>query len=294
VTLSWTQVSGPTTVTFANPSAAVTAATAPVVGTYVLRLSANDGELVASDDVTVRVGDATSLPDLSVGSIDTSGLQVDDRTFALSGVVTALVANPGLAAAAGPFTLTFFEDHDGNAVFDPLADGLLGSIDLASLGTGATQPVSVPLSGTLLFRGNLVHAFVDSASVVVESDETNNYGSSTPPCPEPPPSGEPFQPVWEWIWNGSGSPVPTANKIETAPVVIDLDLDGVPEILTNTWSSSVSYLRALSGRDGHHVFTLEDTPRRLYWASHIAVGNLDADPNPAETAQPKSSSDGRS
>ncbi|HET9315695.1 MAG TPA: FG-GAP-like repeat-containing protein, partial [Vicinamibacteria bacterium] len=279
--IGWSQVSGPASVVFASPSTAVTQVTATVIGTYVLRLTANDGALSGSDDVAVRVGDATSLADLVVPSVDASGLQVDDQTFALSGSAVVTVRNVGLATAAGPFTLTVFEDRDFDGVFGP-ADGVLGSADLSDLAPGASPVLSLPLSGTLLFRGNLVHAFVDSGAAVAESDETNNYGNSAPPCPDEPPSSLPFQPTVKWAWTGAGSPVPTANQVESAPVVVDLDLDGLPEVLTVTWGpgSSQAYLRALSGRDGSHVFTVQDPARRLYWASHLAVGNLDADPNP--------------
>ncbi len=55
LTVAWNQVSGPGTVTFANPASAVTTATFSEAGVYVLRLSATDGELTKADDVTVTV-----------------------------------------------------------------------------------------------------------------------------------------------------------------------------------------------------------------------------------------------
>jgi hypothetical protein len=55
LTVSWSQVSGPGTASFANPTAAVTTATFSAEGTYVLRLTASDTALSASDDVTVNV-----------------------------------------------------------------------------------------------------------------------------------------------------------------------------------------------------------------------------------------------
>ncbi len=54
-TTTWTKVSGPGTVTFANASAVDTTATFSAVGTYVLRLTANDGAQSASDDITITV-----------------------------------------------------------------------------------------------------------------------------------------------------------------------------------------------------------------------------------------------
>jgi len=62
VTASWSQVSGPGTVTFGNASAAATTANLPVPGTYVLRLTASDSELTTSDEITIT--------DPNVGSLD--------------------------------------------------------------------------------------------------------------------------------------------------------------------------------------------------------------------------------
>ena len=55
VTVGWSQISGLAGVTFANAAVASTTATFPGAGTYVLRLTANDGALTATDEVTVTV-----------------------------------------------------------------------------------------------------------------------------------------------------------------------------------------------------------------------------------------------
>jgi len=55
VTTVWSLVSGPGTVTFANPNAVDTTAIFSGSGIYVLRLSADDGELSVNDTVTVTV-----------------------------------------------------------------------------------------------------------------------------------------------------------------------------------------------------------------------------------------------
>ena len=60
--LSWTRVSGPGTVTFATGASAATGVTFSSPGTYVLRLTANDSALQASDDVTVVVNEPTVPP----------------------------------------------------------------------------------------------------------------------------------------------------------------------------------------------------------------------------------------
>jgi hypothetical protein len=55
LTISWSKVSGPGTVTFANASALQTTASFSTSGIYVLRLTASDSDLSASDDVSIVV-----------------------------------------------------------------------------------------------------------------------------------------------------------------------------------------------------------------------------------------------
>jgi len=52
---TWSRISGPTSVSFANASNSSTSATFSAAGTYTLRLSATDGDLSASDDLVVVV-----------------------------------------------------------------------------------------------------------------------------------------------------------------------------------------------------------------------------------------------
>jgi len=73
----WSKTSGPPSsiVTFANANAVDTTATFSEIGTYVLRLSAFDGELTGSDELTVTVSAATLY--FSVGTVQTlSGVPV--------------------------------------------------------------------------------------------------------------------------------------------------------------------------------------------------------------------------
>jgi len=55
LTTTWSKVSGPGNVTFANPAAASTTATFDQPGIYVLRLTASDGQMTTTDDMTIRV-----------------------------------------------------------------------------------------------------------------------------------------------------------------------------------------------------------------------------------------------
>jgi len=57
VSTSWSQVSGPGTVDFDDASAVDTTASFSEAGTYVFRLTADDGELNATDEVTILVNE---------------------------------------------------------------------------------------------------------------------------------------------------------------------------------------------------------------------------------------------
>ena len=58
----WSRVSGPAPVSFANPNATHTLVRFSSNGIYLLRLTANDGQLTAADDVTVIVAPAGGAP----------------------------------------------------------------------------------------------------------------------------------------------------------------------------------------------------------------------------------------
>ncbi len=62
VTQTWSMVTGPGQVTFADPNSASTTASFDTEGTYTLELTASDGELSGSDDVIVTVNGPPNSP----------------------------------------------------------------------------------------------------------------------------------------------------------------------------------------------------------------------------------------
>ena len=74
-TVKWNRISGPNTATIAQPQRAHTSIQFQDIGRYVFRLSAHDGEMGASDDVTIIVAEdnptSNSAPEVDAGS-DTS------------------------------------------------------------------------------------------------------------------------------------------------------------------------------------------------------------------------------
>ena len=116
VTTTWTQVSGPSNVTFADPSMLKTTATFSTAGTYLLRLTAHDGDLSAFDDVAITVS-ANQPPTVAVGP-DTAIPFAPRSTVSFSGVVN----DDGLPNLPGGVTLSWtkFSGPKGKVIFtDP-------------------------------------------------------------------------------------------------------------------------------------------------------------------------------
>lgn len=70
VTAQWTKVSGPGTVSFADPTSPTTTATVSDPGSYVLRLTADDSALTSSDQMTVTSSSSggSQVLDVPIGS----------------------------------------------------------------------------------------------------------------------------------------------------------------------------------------------------------------------------------
>ena len=80
LTLQWQQVSGPGNATFEDASQPDTTVQFPEAGTYVLQLSADDGQKTGSDEVTVSVN--------ATGEVQVPSLGIFERSFATTGNYT--------------------------------------------------------------------------------------------------------------------------------------------------------------------------------------------------------------
>ena len=81
-TTTWSQVSGPGTTTFGDPSLVDTTASFSVDGTYVLRLTADDGGAApVTDDITVTVDPQNFAPTVDAGPDQTLELPISGILF---------------------------------------------------------------------------------------------------------------------------------------------------------------------------------------------------------------------
>ncbi len=232
---------------------------------------------------------ASALPDLLIADLDRSAIVTNGQTLVISGSLGFTIVNNGITAVSSPFNVTVFEDRNFNGAYDPGTDTVLGTaVEAAAIPAGMSVVRSVALSGTVLFKGNLIYVFADSGNVIVESNEANNLANTGSLSSfTPPPSSGPLTPMLKWHWTPPiGDPLPDSQNVLMTPAVVDLDGDGIPEVVFGTTPSTggglveVGVLRAIKGTDGSAVFTIADPNYQINVASSIAVGDIDGDGHP--------------
>jgi RHS repeat-associated protein len=193
VTVQWSEVSGPGSVTFANATQATTQATFPVVGTYVLQLSATVTAtgLSASAQTTVTVAPVNQPPSVSVGpdqviayptvTANLTGTATDDGYPVGSSllILWSKVAGPGtvtFANPAQPNTQASFSLPGNYEIRLSASDGQYTSAATMrvtfvgpaggplSINAGANQVIVFP--GTATLAGTVSDPFLPSGGVV--------------------------------------------------------------------------------------------------------------------------------
>jgi len=107
VTSTWSKVSGPGTVTFGSATAVDTTASFSVAGTYVLRLTASDTVLSASDDVQVVVnGAVTTAPAITTQPSNATVTAPATATFTVTASGSPVPTYQWSSAPSGSATFT--------------------------------------------------------------------------------------------------------------------------------------------------------------------------------------------
>jgi hypothetical protein len=194
VTVTWSQVSGPGTVIFANANAVDTTANFSAAGEYVLRLTADDGQLTASGDVTITVNPANTVPLVNAGSDQTITLPA---SASLDGTVSddGLPNPPGAVTAtwsqvSGPGTVSF---GDANAVDTTASFSASGVYVLRLTADDGQWTVSdditvtvnpaPPVSENMIFLPN-ISVNLNSAASNVAPPDSSSVASSTNALPD--------------------------------------------------------------------------------------------------------------
>ncbi len=97
----------------------------------------------------------------------------------------------------------------------------------------------------------------------------------------------------QWGWIGSGE-LPEFRHVMGVPAVVDVNQDGIPDVVFNTarseviinlapsaaFASDTAVLRALRGDNGAELWTVTDPSLRTHGERGIAAGDLDGDGRP--------------
>ncbi|HLK93574.1 MAG TPA: hypothetical protein VKZ18_27025 [Polyangia bacterium] len=191
-TSTWSVVSGPGTVTFANASNPVTTATFSAAGTYDLRLTANDSALSASDDliVTVNAAATNTAPVVNAGPDQTITLPA---SASLAGTVTddGLPNPPGAVTTtwskvSGPGTVTF---GNASARSTTATFSTAGSYVLQLLASdsalSASDTITVTVNAAATNTAPTVNAGPD-LTITLPASATLNGTASDDGLPNPP------------------------------------------------------------------------------------------------------------
>ncbi|MCC6540562.1 MAG: VCBS repeat-containing protein [Bryobacterales bacterium] len=229
------------------------------------------------------VAAAQTLPDLTITAFNTAGMSTDTQSLQVSGLVSVTVKNAGGSAVSTPFTVFLFEDRNQNSTYDATGgDVALGQATVPGpLAANAETPVLVPVSGTVLFRGNIITGIVDNGRSITEGNEANNTGRSSGQAVLAP-VGQ-LNPIVKWS-KTSFTADPASRNILVAPAVIDLDRDGFPEVVFVTMASNdgggcttPGVLRAIDGRTGQEKWSQTDPRYQVAGCASVAVGDIDSD-----------------
>ena len=91
---------------------------------------------------------------------------------------------------------------------------------------------------------------------------------------------QPLTPEVEWFVD-SFAEVPTHDQVMMAPTVIDMNQDGIPDIIFSTFQGgnfvNDGILRVISGDGGSEIWSLTDPEFRVQGSAGVAVGDIDND-----------------
>jgi len=199
ITLTWTQVSGPSAASILNPHAGFTPVLVVAPGTYIFQLEASDGELTRSDTVTVTVNPQPPLTGSTLlvtlanpGPAPIGTFEIATATL-LDASVTPISNFPIKLTVTGanPMTAARSSDATGSASF-PYQGSYAGVDDIFATATGLSESLDsatvsvawldIPAGAPLLTQGWIkspVHqsTITDGVPIVLSDQITLTNGT---------------------------------------------------------------------------------------------------------------------
>jgi PKD repeat protein len=190
VTTTWSKVSGPGTVTFANASALLTTATFSATGSYTLRLTASDSLLSGTDDVLIVVTPANQAPTVNAGpdqAITLPGMATIAGTASDDGLPTPpATVTTTWSKVSGPGTVTF---ANASALSTTATFSAAGSYTLRLTASdsllSSTDDVVITVSAAPINTAPTVNAGAD-LTITLPATATLTGSASDDGLPNPP------------------------------------------------------------------------------------------------------------
>jgi hypothetical protein len=98
-------------------------------------------------------------------------------------------------------------------------------------------------------------------------------------CQVRPPFTPSFEPELEWEWTGSAV-LPTYDNVMMTPVVVEVNGDGIPDVVFSSYPASdfgTGVLRAISGVNGQELWTVTNPDLRVRGAAGLGAADIDGD-----------------
>jgi len=170
LTYAWSTLFGPGTITFGTPSAASTTATFSAPGVYGLRVTVNDGQFSASDDLIVQNGGFNYATWISQdqGPPATRGIAGDSN-----GAFTLIGSGTGYTSTADSGHMLFRQ------LFTAAGDATL-TVRLTSLSGPGAQLAGITLRDTSWKSAKRVNLTVDASGTLQFNDRTTASAAVTP------------------------------------------------------------------------------------------------------------------
>ena len=286
-TTTWSMFSGPGTVSFGDLYSVNTTATFSLAGTYVLRLTANDGALSSTDDLTVIVSSAPSggtriEAESMTSSPSSGGYKTESVSTASGGVVMNLkggAANGHTATLSATFSgstgsydiiLGYHDEQDGDATLTTrIAGQQIDTFVLGMSGLG-TQPSATNFmtkqvgTGVLVTNGDTVEITgVQGTWDHANIDYIEFVGAGSPPSNQAPTVNAgadqsvtfPSDATLSGSASDDGEPSPatltTTWTVFSSPATATVGFsDNSSQSTTATFSEAGTYVLRLTASDG--------------------------------------------
>lgn len=179
LSINWSKVSGPGTVTFGNAGAPLTTAVFSVAGTYTLRLTANDSEFQITDDAVIVVKAANAAPTVNAGTDQSITLPNNaslSGTASDDGLPSGSTLAVGWSLISGPGTVSFGTPSQVNTTATFSVSGVY-TLRLTTSDSQLTSfdEIVVTVNPAVSNQAPVVNAGPDQRTTLISSVNPVNY-----------------------------------------------------------------------------------------------------------------------